>query len=131
MPKYVGRRFGKMEILVGNPSNFFDDNDYISVPDDWVNEHFDTLNISSGQLDINLLKEKRINHVRQERKEYFLLVDSLFNTELEYYIQNGTWRNITLRDNIIARRVRLRNIPQLIQALSSIQEVVEFVPDYS
>lgn len=79
------------------------------------------------KLDINKYKEKRKNDIRLKRETLFKQLDTLYFIESEKIYENESFKKTPEMDEIMRKKKLLRDLPQQLDLLTTIEEVRNFV----
>lgn len=120
---------GKNQILIGDPTVFDVWCPIVGEVDEVNFECYDIVSGANGsyELSISKFKEKRKNEAREKRKELFEELDGLYFNESEKMYQKETFKKTPEMDEIMRKKKVLRDLPQQIDAFTTVEEVRNFV----
>lgn len=123
---FVIDKNGKNQILIGDPTLY---DVWCPITTDFDVENFDCYVIENSgyELSIDKLREKRKNQVRTQREILFKQLDVLYFIESEKIYRSGIFSQTTEMDEIMRKKAKIRDLPQQLDLLTTIEEIRNFV----
>lgn len=125
MAVYLIMKDGVSETLIGNPTKYI----HVELPVDFREDFLRCYEINNGVASLNIDKMKTTlkERCRIVREDIFNQLDVLYFIESEKIYKKEKFSRTPELDEIIRKKEVLRDIPQQIDALTTIQQVSDFV----
>lgn len=103
----------------------------IEIVGDIDDENFDCYSLDTGLPDLNLFKEKWKKKIRELRTPFLEQLDYQYQTESENIYKGNQFKRTATMDEIFRKKGVLRDLPQQIDSLTTIDDVKNFPLNFS